>query len=165
GPRDADDGGDRRRDLVAGRARPQRTLRGRDESCDGNVMPTGEEERGSAPAEFVLVGLLLTALTLGILQFGLAAYTRNVVQDAAVEGAFHAALADTTTAEAEQRAREVVTRALGRDVVDWAVIAPQTKGGVEFVSVDLAATYPLVGLFGIPAGSLVSARAPVEQVG
>lgn len=128
-------------------------------------MRPDHQERGSAPVEFVLVGALLTALTLAILQFGLAAYTRNVVQDAAVDAAFHAGLADTTPAEAEQRAREVVTRALGRDVIDWAVVVPQTKHGVQYVSVDLAATYPLVGLFGIPAGSLVSARAPVEQFG
>lgn len=128
-------------------------------------MHPGDGERGSAPVEFILVGLLLSALTLAILQFGLAAYTRNVVQDAAVEAAFHAALADTTAAEAEQRAREVVTRALGRDVIEWAVITPSSVHGVDLMSVNLAATYPLVGLFGIPGGSLVSARAPVETFG
>lgn len=122
-------------------------------------------ERGSAPVEFILVGLLLSALTLAVLQFGLAAYTRNVVQDAAVEAAFHAGLADTSAADAEQRAREMVTRALGRDVVDRAFITPSMHAGVRLISVELAATYPLVGLFGIPAGSLVSARAPVEIVG
>ena len=37
---------------------------------------------GSAPVEFVLVGLLLTVLTLGVLQLALAVYVRNVVQGA-----------------------------------------------------------------------------------
>ena len=47
------------------------------------------DDRGSSPVEFVLVGALLTLLTLGVLQLGLAVYVRNVVHDAAVEGALH----------------------------------------------------------------------------
>ena len=47
------------------------------------------DERGSAPAEFLLVGLLLTALTLAVLQFGLAMYARNIVQDAACRARRH----------------------------------------------------------------------------
>ncbi|HET8926556.1 MAG TPA: TadE/TadG family type IV pilus assembly protein, partial [Microbacterium sp.] len=54
------------------------------------------DDAGSSPVEFVLVGALLTVLTLAVLQLGLAVYVRNVVHDAAVEGAFHAALADTS---------------------------------------------------------------------
>jgi len=123
------------------------------------------DERGSAPAEFILVGLLLTALTLAVLQFGLAMYARNIVQDAAVEAAFHAALADTSDAAAERRAHDVVTGALGRDVIDWALITRMSMNGVEMVKVDLGATYPLVGLFGIPAGSVVTAHAPAEAIG
>ncbi|MBP3979065.1 pilus assembly protein [Microbacterium sp. BLY] len=64
--------------------------------------------------EFVLVGTLLTALTLAVLQLAFAIYVRNVLHDAAVEGAYYAALADTTTQEGEERAREVIRRALGR---------------------------------------------------
>ncbi|MGV2903347.1 TadE/TadG family type IV pilus assembly protein, partial [Microbacterium sp. AGC62] len=45
------------------------------------------DERGSSPVEFLLVGTLLTALTLGVLQLALAVYVRNVVHDAAVGGA------------------------------------------------------------------------------
>ena len=51
------------------------------------------------------MGTLLTVVTLAVLLFGLAVYVRNVVHDAAVEGAFHAALADTTLAEGAERAR------------------------------------------------------------
>ena len=56
------------------------------------------DERGSGPAEFVMVGAVLTVLTLAVLQLGLAVYVRNVIHDAAAEGAHHAALADVTPA-------------------------------------------------------------------
>ena len=46
------------------------------------------DDRGSAPVEFVLVGTMLTFLTLGVLQFGFAVYVRNVVHDAAVDCAY-----------------------------------------------------------------------------
>ena len=71
------------------------------------------DDRGSSPVEFVLVGTLLTLLTLGVLQFGLAVYVRNVVHDAAVEGAHHAALADTSLADGADRTRDIVARTVG----------------------------------------------------
>jgi len=128
-------------------------------------MPPDDRERGSAPAEFILVGVLLTALTLAVLQFGLAVYTRNIVQDAAVEAAFHAALADTSDASAEQRAREVVTGALGRDVVEWVLVTRTSMSGVDMVKVDVGATYPVIGLLGVSGGSVVTAHAPMEPAG
>lgn len=122
-------------------------------------------ERGSAPVEFILVGVLLTMLTLGVLQFALAVHTRNVVQDAAVDAAFHAALADTTPAETEARARAAVERGLGRDVISYVVIVEGRSYGLDTVRVHIAATLPLVGLAGPGRGTLVVADAPVERVG
>ena len=123
------------------------------------------DERGSAPVEFILVGVLLTALTLGVLQFALAMYTRNIVQDAAVDAAFHAALADTTPAEAESRARTAVERGLGRDLITSITISPATYQGVETIRVHIAATLPLIGLLGPGHGTAVTADAPVEHAG
>ena len=71
------------------------------------------DDAGSSPVEFVLVGSLLTVLTLAVLQLGLAVYVRNVVHDAAVEGAYRAALADTSLADGAERTREIVTRTVG----------------------------------------------------
>lgn len=124
-----------------------------------------DAERGSAPAEFILVGVMLTALTLGVLQLGFAVYARGVVQDAAVEAAFHAALADTSNVEAEHRARDVVERALGSDIVGWAMFSRSRVDGVDMVRVDLSARLPLVGLLGVPSGTVVTAHAPVERFG
>jgi Flp pilus assembly protein TadG len=73
------------------------------------------DERGSSPVEFVLVGSLLTVLTLAVLQLGLAMYVRNVVHDAAAEGAHYAALADTSAQDGAARTADVITTAIGAE--------------------------------------------------
>ena len=121
------------------------------------------DETGSAPVEFVLVGLLLTVLTLGVLQLALAVYVRNVVHDAAVEGAYHGALADTEPADGAARTTRLISAAVG-GALDAEVSAVATDGaaGPE-VQVTVVATFPLVGLLGIPSGMEVTAHAPRES--
>lgn len=121
------------------------------------------DETGSAPVEFVLVGLLLTVLTLGVLQLALAVYVRNVVHDAAVEGAYHGALADTEPADGAVRTTRLISAAVG-GALDAQVSAVATDGaaGPE-VQVTVVATFPLVGLLGIPSGMEVTAHAPRES--
>ena len=121
------------------------------------------DDTGASPVEFVLVGTLLTVLTLGVLQFGLAVYVRNVVHDAAVEGAYHAALADTTLADGARRTRDIVAaRSVGST-------RPTSACGRRHRSVrrpsrsGWRATLPLVGLLGAPRSLEVTAHAPVES--
>lgn len=121
------------------------------------------EDRGSSPVEFVLVGTLLTALILAVLQVGFAIYVRNVVHDAAVEGAHHAALADTTGAEGAERTREVITRAVGADYAESITVGQDRALGHATVVVRVKATLPVLGLVGIPLGMEVEGRAPVES--
>lgn len=121
------------------------------------------DDAGSSPVEFVLVGALLTVLTLGVLQFGLAVYVRNVVHDAAVEGAFHAALADTTLDEGAQRTRDIVSRTIGVEYATDVAVRESTSLGQETVQVRVAATLPLIGLLGAPRSMEVTAHAPVES--
>ncbi len=121
------------------------------------------DDRGSSPVEFVLVGTLLTILTLGVLQFGLAVYVRNVVHDAAVEGAHHAALADTSVRDGVERTREIVTRTVGAEYAADIGGAETTALGHAAVRIDVRATLPLVGLLGLPRLLEVTARAPVES--
>lgn len=115
--------------------------------------------------EFLLVGTLLTALTLAVLQLAFVIYVRNVLHDAAVEGAYHAALADTTLEEGAGRAREVITRAVGPDYAEDIVVS--TSGARERATVDvrIRATFPVVGLIGFPAALEVEGHAPVETFG
>ncbi|WP_036283263.1 TadE/TadG family type IV pilus assembly protein [Microbacterium luticocti] len=121
------------------------------------------DDRGSSPVEFVLVGALLTVLTLGVLQFGLVVYVRNVVHDAAVEGAYRAALADETVADGVARTRALITRAVGpayaREVTGDEVV----MGGAPAVRITVQAPLPLVGLLGAPRTLEVSADAPAES--
>ncbi|MGC5222701.1 TadE/TadG family type IV pilus assembly protein [Micromonospora sp. DT81.3] len=122
------------------------------------------DERGSSPVEFVLVGTLLTVLTLAVLQLGLAIYVRNVVHDAAVEGAHHAALADTSLAEGSARTREIVARTVGLEYAGDVSVRQSHSLEHESVEVTVVTTLPLVGLLGAPRSLEVTAHAPVESL-
>lgn len=121
------------------------------------------DDRGSSPVEFVLVGMLLTLLTLGVLQFGLAVYVRNVVHDAAVEGAHQAALADTALDDGAERTRQIVTRTIGADYAADVGVRETTALGARAVEVTVRSPLPLVGLVGPPRLLEVTAHAPVES--
>lgn len=121
------------------------------------------DDTGASPVEFVLVSTLLTVLTLGVLQFGLAVYVRNIVHDAAVEGAYHAALADTTLADGAQRTRDILGRTIGREYATDVSVRAGSSLGQETIEIRVAATLPLVGLLGAPRSLEVTAHAPVES--
>lgn len=124
-----------------------------------------EDERGSSPVEFVLVGTLLTALTLAVLQVAFAVYVRNVVHDAAVEGAHYAALADTSLSEGADRTRLVIARAIGPEYAEVVRIGEDAALGHDSIVVQVRTTLPVLGLIGIPYAMEVEARAPVESFG
>ncbi|QKJ21143.1 pilus assembly protein [Microbacterium hominis] len=108
---------------------------------------------------------MLTFLTLGVLQFGLAVYVKNVVHDAAVEGAYHAALADTSLAEGAARTRAIVARTVGEAYA--ADVVARTRGdlGQPVVQVTVVAPLPVVGLVGVPGTMEVTGHAPIESLG
>ncbi|GAA2903922.1 TadE/TadG family type IV pilus assembly protein [Microbacterium esteraromaticum] len=124
-----------------------------------------DDDRGSSPVEFVLVGALLTALTLAVLQVALAVYVRNVVHDAAVEGAHYAALADTSLEEGASRTKAVIIRAVGADYADDIAVGEDDSLGYPCVTVRVRTALPVLGLVGVPYGMEVEARAPVESFG
>ena len=111
------------------------------------------------------MGALLTVLTLGVLQLGLAVYVRNVVHDAAVEGAFHAALADTSAEQGAQRTAHIISRTVGADYAHHVRARETTALGHPAVEVTVTTTLPLVGLLGVPAALEVTAHAPRESLG
>ena len=126
---------------------------------------TIRDERGSSPVEFVLVGSLLTVLTLAVLQLGLAMYVRNVVHDAAVEGAHYAALVDSTSAEGAERTRLSITRAVGASFAEDVTVAVSDRLGYPTAVVTVRTTLPVIGLMGIPYAMEVDADAPLESLG
>ncbi|CAH0159783.1 hypothetical protein SRABI76_01007 [Microbacterium oxydans] len=123
------------------------------------------DERGSSPVEFLLVGTLLTILTLAVLQLAFAVYVRNVVHDAAVEGAYHAALADTGLDEGAERTRTVITRAVGPSYAEEITVGRSTRFGSPTIDVRVRTTLPVIGLLGIPRAWEVEAHAPEETLG
>ena len=123
------------------------------------------DERGSSPVEFVLVGSLLTVLTLAVLQLGLAMYVRNVVHDAAVEGAHYAALADTASVEGAERTRLSITRAVGATFASDITVGESERLGYPTAVVTVRTTLPVIGLLGIPYAMEVDADAPLESLG
>ncbi|KQZ84550.1 TadE family protein [Microbacterium sp. Root166] len=122
-----------------------------------------EDDTGSSPVEFVMVGALLTVLTLAVLQLGLAIYVRNLVHDAAVEGAYHAALADTSLDEGAQRTHDIVSRTVGSEYAADITVRESTSPGHPIVEVTVRTVLPLVGLLGAPRTLEVTAHAPVES--
>lgn len=121
-------------------------------------------DRGSAPAEFVMVGALLTVLVLSIIQLGITLHLRNIVLDAATQGAQFAALADNDLADGAGRSKEVISVALGPEFADDIDARYGSYLGRRSAIVTVTAPLPLIGLVGIDRGLEVSAHAAVEML-
>jgi Flp pilus assembly protein TadG len=115
--------------------------------------------------DFVLVGALLTALTLAVLQLGFAVYVKNVVHDAAVEGAHYAALADTTLDDGAERTRLSIIRGVGDGFAGDIAVSQSDRLGYPTAVVTVRTTLPVIGLLGIPYALEVDAHAPMESLG
>lgn len=122
------------------------------------------EDSGSAVAEFVMVGALLTVLTLSVIQLGLALLIRNTVLDAASEGARFAALADNGLADGVERATQLVTVALGPTYAQDVEAAYGSYLGHPATVVTIRTPLPLIGLVGIDHGLEVEGHAAVETL-
>lgn len=122
------------------------------------------DERGSAPAEFVMVSALLLALLLAVLQLGLALHVRNTVTDAASEGARFAALADGSPSDGAERTRELIGTALGPTYAEDVTVVEGEHLGVPSVEVTVRAALPLFGLLGVDRGLEVRGHAALETL-
>ncbi|MET4638265.1 TadE family protein [Mycetocola sp. 2940] len=121
-------------------------------------------EDGSAVAEFTFVAMLLTALTLSVLQLGLALHVRNTVIDAAAEGARFAALADNGPADGVARTKELITVAIGAEYADDVTAETGTFLGHPSVDIRVVTRLPLLGLIGVEHTLEVQGHAAVETL-
>jgi Flp pilus assembly protein TadG len=113
---------------------------------------------GAAPVDFVLVGVLLTFLFLGVAQLAIDYHVRNVLAACAAEGARYGANADVADAQAgADRANELITSALGTSFARAVAAQPQdTVAGAATVTVVVHARLPLLAWF-LPVGPTVTA--------
>jgi TadE-like protein len=122
------------------------------------------DDTGSAVVEFVLVGTLLTLLTLSVIQLGLALLIRNTVLDAASEGARYGALADNTIGDGVGRTRDLISTALGSGYARDITVSRGSYDGYPADIVTVKTPLPLIGLIGIPNGLEVSGHAAIETL-
>jgi Flp pilus assembly protein TadG len=121
------------------------------------------EDAGSAPVEFVLVGGLLTLVTLSVLQLGLVLHVRNTALDAASEGARFAALADADLEQGRARTEQLLATALGPSYARGVTAAYEDAAGLPTVVMSVQVPLPLVGMIGLPEGLEVTGHAALEQ--
>jgi hypothetical protein len=129
------------------------------------VLRQLRDDDGSAVAEFVMVGGLLTVFTLSVIQLGLALHIRNTVLDAAAEGARYAALADSGLPDGVARTRDLITTAIGAAYAEDVTASYRDYLGHPAAEVTVHAPLPLVGLVGIDGGLEVTGHASVETLG
>jgi Flp pilus assembly protein TadG len=122
------------------------------------------DERGSAVAEFAMVGAILTVLTVSVLQLALALHVRNTVLDAASEGARFAALADNTPADGVDRCRALITAAIGASYATDIRTSSGSWRNHPTVTVTVRTTLPMIGLLGVADAVEVSGHAAVETL-
>jgi hypothetical protein len=115
--------------------------------------------------ESLLVTVLLTTLALAVVQLALALHIRNTLLDAASEGARYGALADRGITDGADRARDLVTVALGAGFADDIRATTGTYLGHPAVIVTISAPLPLLGPLGPGDGIEVTGHAAQEALG
>jgi Flp pilus assembly protein TadG len=129
------------------------------------VLPRFEGPRGNAPAEFVLVGALLTALALAVVHVSLVIHVRHVLQASAWEGARYASYYSTTVADGQALARQLITEGLSSTYAESVTATAVTVGGLPGVRVVVSAPIPTVGMWSLGGDIRVEAAVPFEQPG
>lgn len=119
-------------------------------------------DRGSAPAEALLVGALIGLLVLGVLQFALAVYVRNTAIDAAGAGARYGGLVGNSADDGVRRTEEVLRGQLGSGFRPEVTARSTELDGTTALAVTVRADLPIVGFLGPTAALEVTGHALVE---
>lgn len=113
--------------------------------------------------EFVLVGVLLTVLFLGLVQLGLTLHVRNTLAASAAEGARYAANADRSPADGVAVTRTLIRDSLADSFADQVSGGFEVVDGVTTVYVQVESTLPLLGPLGPPRSLVVRGHAMDEE--
>ncbi|MEP6650334.1 MAG: TadE family protein [Lapillicoccus sp.] len=121
---------------------------------------TARRDRGSAIAEFAMVGGLVVLLGMGLVQLALVLYVRNALISDACEGARLGARAGASPDEGAARSRDLITRDLNNAFAQGVTASRQTtSAGVRVVEVTVSARVPVIGLVGPTGVMTVTGRA------
>ncbi|ANJ28803.1 pilus assembly protein TadE [Agromyces aureus] len=121
-------------------------------------------DRGSAVAEFTMVGVLLTVLALAVVQLALALHVRNTLLDAAAEGARFASLAGSSPSDGVARTRDLIDAAISAEYAQDIAARATSFGGVPAIEIRVRAALPVIGLLGVSDGLEVTGHAPIETL-
>ncbi|MHB2023497.1 MAG: TadE/TadG family type IV pilus assembly protein [Mycobacteriales bacterium] len=123
---------------------------------------SSRRDRGSAPVDFVLVGLLVTLLFCGLLQLGFDLHIRNVLAACAADGARVGADANETPALGAAYANQLITQAVGARYARAVAMPDAQVDGAAVVTILVRARLPLLVDF-LPAATVtVRGRALAE---
>lgn len=120
-------------------------------------------ERGSAPAEFVMVSALLVGLVLGIMQVIMVGYVRHTLIAAGAEGARMAGLADVSAEQAADHTRALITASLSSSYAGDIRVSSADVLGIPSARVSVTAPFPALGLWSVGGVLEVDAHAPLER--
>ena len=110
-------------------------------------------ERGSAPVEFVLVGLLLVALVFSVIQVVFVAHLRSVAIDSAIAGAASAALADTSDADGVERTSGLLERTVESSLIRGVKARSSETVNRPTVVIEVDLAVPAIGPW-VPIASI-----------
>ena len=117
---------------------------------------------GSAVVDFVLVGILVIVLALGVMQVAFALHVRNTLAAAAADGARFGANADRGPQDGVARTRAVITQALSARFAGDVTADYESLDGVDTVVVAVRAPLPVLGPLGPSRTVSVRGHALVE---
>ena len=120
-------------------------------------------DRGSAVADLVMVGALLSVLFVALLQVGLTLYVRNTLISCASEGARMGARADADPGQGVARTRELIDSTLSSRFAEHVTAEVVMADGVRVLSVRVVAPLPVIGLLGAGQHFDVVGRAFLER--
>lgn len=122
-------------------------------------MTQADADEGSAIAEYTMVLALAVLIFAAIVQLGFALHIRNTLIDAAASGARYASLADRSDDDGVQRAREIISRAVGPRYAREVTITRTEVGDLPTVEVSVVAPLPVVATLGPSQALKVSGHA------
>lgn len=114
-------------------------------------------DSGAIVAESAMIIALVTLLCGTILQLGVIIHTRNTMIDAAAAGARHAALADRTLTDGQQRTTSLLTSTIPNAATADIAISQDTDG--ERITVTISHQLPVLGFITGPIPLTATAQA------